>query len=251
MAQVIAPFKIVGTIDDLNFYILENEKNIVREKGECGITSEQFYANPVFDPIRKQGREFGHAANKAKTFRRLFHPFFERAKDGAFAGRVNKLLLEILTEDQTNPIGNRTITEGLKTQYGRDLIVNFQGNRLKPLSEIMPEKWNWNPEKHEVKLEEINVATDIRWPGKATHVHFVAATCHWNEETDTFETCFSEEIILEKEEPTQTITLKTEAPNHPGLKITAILIAFSEYYRRRFKPLKRGLNTTTIIDVTE
>ncbi|MDP2159368.1 MAG: hypothetical protein Q8K02_02710 [Flavobacterium sp.] len=251
MAQVIAPFKIVGTLDDLNFYILENEKNIVREKGDTGITSEQFHANPIFDPIRKHGIEFGHAATKAKTFRRLFHPFFERAKDGAFAGRVNKLLLEIITEDQTNPHGSRTIAQGLKTNYGRELIINFQGNRLKPLQEVLSKKWNWNPATHEVKLEDINVASDIRWPEKATHVHIAMATCHWNYEADTFETCFSEEISIEKEEPTQTITLKTETPNHPGLKITAILIAFSEYYRRRYKPLKRGLNTTTIIAVTE
>ena len=251
MAKVYAPFKIVGTINDINFYLDQNKENLAREKGDTGITSKQFYANPIFEPIRKQSQEFGHAVHTAKTFRRLFHPFFERAKDGAFAGRVNKLLLEVLTEDENNPVGSRTIQQGLKTEYGRELLVDFQGNRLKPLAEVFTEKWKWNPLTQELSLTNVNVAADISWPEKATHVHFAVATCHWNYETNTFETCFSEEMIFEKEEPTRTLTLKTETPTQIGLKITALLITFSEYYRRRFKPLKRGLNTCTFIHVSE
>jgi hypothetical protein len=51
MAKVIAPFMIKGTLDDMNFYMASNE-NLVRQKGNSGITKEQFAKNPIFNRIR-------------------------------------------------------------------------------------------------------------------------------------------------------------------------------------------------------
>jgi hypothetical protein len=47
MAKVIAPFKIVGSIDDLNFYVDQQGQNRVREKGKTGVSKEAFKNNPV------------------------------------------------------------------------------------------------------------------------------------------------------------------------------------------------------------
>ncbi len=41
MAKVIAPFKISGTLDDLNFYTTNDGNNYVRMKGKTGITKEE------------------------------------------------------------------------------------------------------------------------------------------------------------------------------------------------------------------
>jgi len=249
MAIVIAPFKIVGTIDDLNFYLDEGDINRVRQKGDTGVTSEQFKANPVFDPIRNQSKEFGHAATTAKIFRLTFHHFFERAKDGSFAGRVNKVLLEILTEDTTNPDGSRTVAEGIKTEYGKKLLIGFEGNRLKKIKDLLTKVGHWNPDTYQWEVNDLNVTTDIIWPEKATHVHFALATGVWNVEKNTFETNYSQEIIFNKEEPATKLVLTTEPPTTEGVEMTALLITFSEFYRRKLKPLKRGLHATTIIHV--
>ena len=98
MAKVIAPFKIIGTLDDLNYYLDENHVNLVRTKGKTGVTSQEFKDNPIFDRIRNQGKEMGYCAIKAQSFRLLAKYFFDRAKEVSSAGRVNQLLLQILAE---------------------------------------------------------------------------------------------------------------------------------------------------------
>lgn len=124
MAKVIAPFKIVGTLDDLVFYI-SGDGNFVREKGMPGVTKEQFKANPVFDRIRQQSTEFGSCVVQSRVFRLLFKQFYDRAKEVSFAGRVNQLLFDILKEDQENPIGKRKIASGLATQEGKEFLLGF------------------------------------------------------------------------------------------------------------------------------
>lgn len=64
MAKVIAPFKIVGTIDDLTFYLDQEKNNLVKTKGKSGITSKQFYENPIFTNARNYGKEFGKCSKK-------------------------------------------------------------------------------------------------------------------------------------------------------------------------------------------
>ena len=67
MAKLKAPFKIQGTLDDLNFMIYPHGSNYVRMKGKTGITSKEFKSNPMFDRIRNQGKEMGYCAKKART----------------------------------------------------------------------------------------------------------------------------------------------------------------------------------------
>ena len=88
MAKVIAPFKIVGTLNDMTFYEASNQ-NLVREKGKSGITKKQFKENPIFDKIRQQGTEFGSCSRKSRVFRLLAKQFYDQAKEVSFAGRVN------------------------------------------------------------------------------------------------------------------------------------------------------------------
>ena len=249
MAEVFAAFKITGTIAGINFYLFQNGKNYAREKGKTGITSKQFYENPIFDPIRNQSKEFGHAIHIGKIVRLLFKPFFERAKDGAFAGRVHKLLLEVLTEDEMNPHGERTVANGLKTETGKSFLLNFQGNQLQPLNQTHTKEWNWNPENNQLTID-CHLTNDFVWPETATHMHIVVATSHWDYEKNSFETCYSQEMAFNKEDTTLKLQLNTETPTLDGLKITAVLIAFSEFYRRRYKPLKRARNSTAFIAVS-
>lgn len=132
MAKVIAPFKISGTLDDLNF-INSQEGNFVRMKKERALTSEEFKKNPIFDRIRQQGKEMGYCAIKSRQFRMLAVQFFKKSKEGSFAGRANKILLEILAEDNLNPTGQRTLEEGMKSPFLNEILVGFEGNKYRPL----------------------------------------------------------------------------------------------------------------------
>lgn len=271
MAKVIAPFKIVGTLDDLNFYIDEKKENRVRTKGKTGVTSEEFKRNPIFTKVKNHGKEFGRAAKKGQLFRGIALYFNNRAKDGSFSGRGNKLMLEIIQEDTTNPHGERTFEKGIENPETRDYFIGFEGNILRPLNKVLNTDWTWDESKNELTLENFNAEKHINWPEKADNVHIAMAHANWNYLDNKFETHYSEEIILKKEEETQTIKLITDNPklitDNPKLttenpklitenrepktenaiQLLYLFIGFSIQERKKLKELKRSNNTNSII----
>lgn len=246
MAIVKAPFTIIGTIGDLNYFVDQGDINRVRIKGKSGITAEQFKTNPVFDRIKKQGKEFGHASKKCRLFRFLALQFNTRAKDGSFTGRANKLMFEILEEDTKNQIGERTVQNGLNTPEGVDLLPGFEGNKLKPLYQTLKIKGKWNAESETFNISKLSLLEDIVWPETATIVHLAVAQTNWDYEKDTFETAYSEEITFEKEDKTVEVSLHPEKLNGEKLVLLYVFIGFSEKYKKKIRPLKRSFNSVTI-----
>lgn len=250
MAKVIAPFKIVGTLDDLNFYIDEKKENIVRTKGKTGVSSEEFKRNPIFTKVKNHGKEFGRAAKKGQNFRGIALYFNNRAKDGSFAGRGNKLMLEIIQEDNVNPSGERTFEKGMENPETRDYFIGFEGNILRPLNKVLKTDWAWEEKKQTLTLDNFNSKKHINWPEKADNVHIAIAHANWNYLENKFETHYSEEIILKKEEETLTLKLTTdyqEPKTEKTIQLLYLFIGFSIQERKKVKELKRSNNTVTII----
>jgi hypothetical protein len=246
MAIVKAPFTIIGTIDDLNFFLDQGNINRVRVKGKSGITAEQFKTNPIFDRIKKQGKEFGHASKKSRLFRFLALQFNTRAKDGSFAGRANKLMFEILEEDTKNQIGERTVQNGLNIPEGVNLLLGFEGNKLKPLDQTLKKKGKWDEQSETFNIAKLELHKDIVWPENATFVHLAVAQTNWDYEKDTFETAYSEEVTFEKENITIDISLHPEKLKGDKLVLLYVFVGFSEKYKKTIRPLKRSFNSVTI-----
>jgi hypothetical protein len=243
MAKVIAPFKISETLDDINFVVTADGENYARMKGKTGITSEQFKNNPIFDRIRHQGTEFGQCSKKSVLYRQIANRFNRLAKDVSFAGRANKLLFEILEEDTTHPKGQRTQLEGLKTTDGKEILVGFESNKLRPLRAVLKTKEQYNPTNQTLTLLNFIPQEHLNWPEEGTHVHVALAVANWDFENETFDTCY----ILAKKSKKQTLTLKTEIPKGNHLHLTFFFIGFAKQDRKKHKFLHRKNNTTTII----
>lgn len=246
MAKVIAPFKISGTLDDLNF-INSQEGNFVRMKKERALTSEEFKKNPIFDRIRQQGKEMGYCAIKSRQFRMLAVQFFKKSKEGSFAGRANKILLEILAEDNLNPTGQRTLEEGMKSPFLNEILVGFEGNKYRPLPKVLKTTYQYCTEKRTLIIERFNPLENLDWPEEATHVHLAMATANWDYENQIFDTCYGEEVILNKESESQTLSLNTDKPKGDNLQLTYLFIGFAIKERRKYNLLHRRHNTVTII----
>lgn len=247
MAKVIAPFLIKGTIDDINFVVTADGENYARRKGNTGVTAEEFKNNPIFDRIRNQGQEFGQCVKKAALFRQLAVRFNTLAKDGSVAGRTNKLLFEILQEDTTQPQGKRTLTEGLKTSEGKECLLFFESNKLRPLRKVLKIREQYSPENQTVTCTDFIAKEHLDWPEEATHVLLATATANWDFENDSFQTCYSSELILDKEAEKQTITIGTEKPSGNELHLTFLFIGFLKQDRKKQIVLHRKYNTTTVI----
>ena len=247
MARVIAPFKIVGTLDDLNYYIDENNINRVREKGPTGVTSEQFRTYPIFQKVRNHGIEFGRSVRKSQSFQKVAYYFFNRAKDGSFAGRANKLMFDILQEDAINIHGERTVENGMISSEARNYCIGFEGNKLRPLKNVLKTFWTWNESQSQFIINSFNPAKHIDWPEKAGQVHLAIARANWNYIDHTFNTVFSEEIILKIDEMPTDLYLKTEIPEGNHFELLYLFIGFSNQDRKGIKELKRAYNTVSVI----
>ena len=75
---------------------------------------------------------------------------------------------------------------------------------------------------------------------------------NWNYTDNKFETLYSQEVVLKKEEETQTIILttdklKTETETENSIQLLYLFIGFSTQERKKTKELKRANNTVTII----
>lgn len=247
MAKVVAPFKISGTLDDINFVLTENGNNYARMKGKTGVTSEEFKNNPIFDRIRNHGKEWGYCAKKAQCFRQMASQLFNKAKDGGFAGRSIKLLSEILEEDTTNPPGLRTLEEGIKSKHIPEILIGFEGNKNKPLHKVLKVPFGYDSKENTISLPAFHPKEHLQWPSEeATQVQLQMATANWDAANNTFETCYGEEIIWDKNETSQ-LLLKTQIPEGSNWKVVFLYIGFAIQERRKIKPLHRKHNTVTII----
>lgn len=247
MAKVIAPFLIKGTIEDINFVVTANGENYARMRGNTGVTKEEFKNNPIFDRIRNQGYEFGQCAKKAAIFRQLALRFNTLAKDGSVAGRCNKMLFEILQEDAIHLQGKRTLTEGLKTSDGKEALLNFESNKLRPLNKVLKIKEQYNAKNRTVTLTDFIAKKHLDWPADATQVCIATATANWDCENNTFSTTYSTERMLDIENKKQTIIMTTDLPEGNHLQLTFLFIGFLKTVRRKQTFLHRKYNTTTVI----
>ena len=156
MAIVKAPFTITGTIDDLNFYVDQDKINRVRKKADSTKTTKKNRKATNDHLIKMQGQEMSHCSKTSKIFRRLTQAFNNNAKDGSYAGRANALFLNIVKEDQNNERGNRLVTEGIKSKYGREHLLGFESNKLRPLPKVIaPHKWELKD--HSFHLQNANL----------------------------------------------------------------------------------------------
>lgn len=247
MAKITAPFKISGSLDDINFVVTENGNNYARIKGKTGITSEEFENNPIFDHIRQHGKEWGYCSKKAQSFRQTAAQLFRKAKDGSFAGRTNKLVHEILEEDTKNPKGQRKLETGIKSDHVPEILIGFEGNRNRPLHKILKKTFRYCTDMSTFLIADFNPENDLEWPSEeASHAHLQLAISNWDPVNETFNTSYSEEIRLEKNQ-IGTIAMNTETPEGNCWKITFLFIGFTQQQRRKHKVLHRKHNTVTVI----
>ena len=250
MAKLTGPIKIKGTIGDLIFIEDPSKEIYVKTKGKPGITKEQFAKNEIFNQIRDHGTEFGSCVRKSRIFRLLAKEFYDKAKEVSFAGRVNSLLFEILVEDKSNQRGKRKLENGLQIPELNEILINFEGNKTRPLNKVLKKKVTFDWKQNKINLTAINVEKDINWPElEANQIHLQLAIANWNYKEDKFENQYSNEIILEKTNSKTNLDFQLNKLQTKDLWIAFIFIGFSNKERRKTKPLHKKWNTTTIIGI--
>lgn len=249
MAKVISNIKLRGTLGDITYYNASNQE-LAREKGDSGITKKQFAENPIFTKIKQHGKEFGRCARQSRVFRLLAKPFYDRAKEVSFAGRVNALLFEVMEEDTIHPRGARTLAQGLAHPESASLFLHFEGNKLRPLKRVLKKPVVFDWDQYAISLTSLHAEADLLWPEPdANQVHLQVAVANWNYTSNTFEHHFSPEIIVGREDMVVPLSFPVARLSAQDLWFAYLFIGFSNKERKKTKFLHKKWNTATIIGV--
>lgn len=249
MAKVFSNVRLSGTIGGITFY-KASDQDLAREKGDSGITKKQFAENPIFGRIKLHGMEFGRCSLKSKIFRLLVKSLFDRAKDVSFAGRVNQLLFEITEEDLSNPIGYRQIENGLRSPYLSEILLGFEGNRLRPMAKVcrVPVSFDWDT--LVLQPNSLHLTHDLVWPEvDANLVEFQLAFANWDCAGNSFETSYSNVIQVAREDVVVDLSFEIAPLSKRDLWLAFLFIGFSNQVRRKVKPLAKKWNTVTVVGV--
>jgi hypothetical protein len=132
----------------------------------------------------------------------------------------------------------------------KDYFLGFEGNRLRPLKKVLNTKWIWDENNNALTMEDFNPETQLDWPEKADNVHLAVGLANWDYRNNKYQTNYSQEIVLKKEEKTQTIriTIENQEPKiENSIQLVYLFIGFSTQERKKTKELKRSNNTVSII----
>ena len=247
MATVIVPFKIVGTIEDLNFNIDGDKVNRVREKGKTGVSSEQFKNYPCFKKVKNHRKEFGRCIRKAQNFRQIAYSFNKRAKDGSFF-RSGQQINAWCFKRRACWFSARTNLESrMESPDAADYFIGFEGNKHRLLKTVLKKiGYGMIRQANSAFIYSFNPAELSI--GKA-HSYWTSLSLlpTGNYIDNKFTACYSQELILEKNENTTDIFIEFEKPDGEHLHLLFLFIGFSIKDKKRTKELKRSNNTMSII----
>ncbi|NHN27310.1 hypothetical protein FIA58_016640 [Flavobacterium jejuense] len=115
---------LVGTLDGINFYTRKG-KAVARKAGG-GFTGAKIKKSPNMVRVRENNSEFANCSRFKKQFKDALHPFFRDYKNGDLHGKMMRLFLAIKDCDLISERGKRSIANGLQTQMGQELLLQFQ-----------------------------------------------------------------------------------------------------------------------------
>lgn len=249
MAKVISPLVLKGTLNDINFYEASGQQ-LARERGKTGVSKKEFKENPSYDPIRKQGIEFGSCARQSVVFRNIVKPFYDLAKEVSFAGRVNQLLFEVLQEDVSHSKGARQLVNGLQRPEALEVLLHFEANQLRPLKKVLKTDVTFDWQELKSSLTSIDVVADLQWPeADANRVHLQFAVANWNFKAGLFQTQYSNALVLERESGVVPLDFQLEGLERSDLWLAYLFVGFSNQVRRQTKWLHKKYNTACVVGV--
>jgi hypothetical protein len=123
MAKQKGVFPMVGTIGGVNFYYL-NGKPVARAAGG-GFNGKAIKTKKSMQRVRENGSEFGHCSKVNKAFRLALRPFYNTKRFTFFHSRLMGLFTGLKDLDTVNIRGKRCVANGVGTEEGKRLLVDF------------------------------------------------------------------------------------------------------------------------------
>ena len=123
MGKVKSFIQFNGTIEGLNFYVV-NGQQYVRKAGG-GFNGKKIKSDPSMVKVRQNGEEFGKVSTLSRAFRLKVEPLFPVSYSGGLHNRLVKLFSGIKNLDVTSERGKRSVSVGLEQEASHALLIGF------------------------------------------------------------------------------------------------------------------------------
>ncbi len=166
-------------------------------------------ANPAFQALRDQSKEFTLATRATKLVNFSFSEILKHAKDKRMSTRLTSLFNKVIKMDQINPRGKRNVLDG-----ELELLTGFEFNEQVSLSNTLAKTPEISIDRAtgEIKLalESFVPATGLTFPPMSTHfkISLAAGLLDFEKEEKESKTAESDYLEISREPiPATNITL--------------------------------------------
>ena len=180
MAKQAGILKINGSLDGLNFYML-NGKHIVRKAGG-GFTRKAIKTKASMRSVRESNNEFGHCSKVNKAFRTALFAFHTGHQVLPFHHKLMPFFYKLKDLDEVHTRGQRTVGTGIMTEAGRSLLFDFNYTPHCDPKEKLPFEMRYDSQEHRLNITDLD-PTDVSFPKGASRLQLQFGVLDFNFET--------------------------------------------------------------------
>ena len=248
MAKSNGLIKIEGTVEDLTFY-RKDGKNFVRKKG--GVSRERILNDPNYVRTRENMTEFSHCGTSGKMLKMAVGSMAFRAKDSKLTSRLLQVMTRIKNMDATSNRGKRTVSNGISTPEGKNILKGFDFNINASLNSVLFAPYLLNTTTGVFSMTDFVTEEQLHYPQGATNVGFQNAVVALDFVTGDYKVAYSDITNLPLSLTPAAVTLTpTNVPGGLEVQLFLVLITFFQEINGMQYPLKNEeFNVLQIVEV--
>jgi len=248
MARNNGILKIEGTLQDLTFYKGQDGFLV---KTKSSISRKRILKDPAFARTRENLTEFTDSAKAGKMLRLAMNELMQQSKDNRVTSRLMQKMSSIQKLDTVHLRGKRTVEQGLTTEEGKTLLVNFNFNDRAPMESILLAQYSVDEQNGDVSIPGFVPGLNLYKPEGATHVSLRSAFMAVNFTTGKFNGGVSpEENLLIDMTKKDVLLVPDSVPSGTGNVFILLLVEFYQMVNNTQYPLRNGAhNSLSILSV--
>ncbi len=207
--------------------------------------------DPAYARTRENISEFGSNAKSGKLIRDSIGILLNRAKDPKLSSRMLQLMNKIKDLDSTSKRGKRSVSKGLNTPAGKELLKGFDFNGRANLASVLHAVYTLDTATGAITIADLVSQEQLLYPEGATHVGLRSGMVNVDFGTGKFENSFSIDTIIALDTTPVTVVLTpASVPTASGFQFYLLLIEFYQEVNGIQYPLHSGnYNVLNMIDV--
>lgn len=217
-----------GTIDGVTYTEGVNGR---LSRSKSSLDKAKMDGNPKYAILRLMQQELGLYSKYGMLLRSGLKSELTRIKPYKGVQRLNKLLNQIKNEDSVHRMGERTVSEGLKSEKGRNLLRDFDFYGKTTITAVVDKEFKIDEATAVVTLPKFNPVKDVIVPKNVTHLQLRSFVFGVDETRETVEVRRSEEVFLPLKDASDDVVLTPEPeglPSGENLFVVVQLLFYKE-----------------------